>query len=192
MKEALKNYSTLESPHTRIAQCFLAIQENRVNEVDQLCKLAMNTLVNQWMSTLLTGHSSILRALPRPLSPYLSQILTLGLTLLHWLIPLFLALPRIPSVAHVSMLQSFQKIIELYESAKIVKDIRSIQRVALLADTRHALSTWRGRLPNEWDDIVHWHDLIYWRQFVNEVMSECYKAEQDKAVRNLGTIRSVS
>lgn len=51
MKDALKNYSSLESPHTRISQCLLAIHENRVNEVDQVCKVVMNTLVNQWMST---------------------------------------------------------------------------------------------------------------------------------------------
>lgn len=44
----------------------------------------------------------------------------------------WIGLPRLPSAAHIPMLQSFHRIIELYESAKIIQHLSADSR------TRHS------------------------------------------------------
>eukprot|EP01125_Pyxidicula_operculata_P020045 TRINITY_DN7318_c0_g3_i1.p1 TRINITY_DN7318_c0_g3~~TRINITY_DN7318_c0_g3_i1.p1 ORF type:complete len:2261 (-),score=569.45 TRINITY_DN7318_c0_g3_i1:97-6879(-) len=94
----------------------------------------------------------------------------------------WIGLPSIPSICHVPMLQSFQKIIEVYESVKIVKDLATKQNK--ISDIRHTLLTWRQRLPNEWDDISHWNDLLQWRQHIFGIITEELKNDKDSV--NIG------
>eukprot|EP01127_Copromyxa_protea_P022666 TRINITY_DN8267_c0_g1_i1.p1 TRINITY_DN8267_c0_g1~~TRINITY_DN8267_c0_g1_i1.p1 ORF type:complete len:3694 (+),score=584.33 TRINITY_DN8267_c0_g1_i1:40-11082(+) len=50
MKETFRGNSfQTESPQIRIFQTFICLQENRIVEVDQLCKKAMSFLVHQWV-----------------------------------------------------------------------------------------------------------------------------------------------
>jgi len=74
--------------------------------------------------------------------------------------------PKIPSIAHAPLLVAFQHIIELYESAKIVKEISGGNRHTKLPEIKQILKIWRERLPNQWDDISIWTDLLTWRQHV--------------------------
>ncbi len=32
------------------------------------------------------------------------------------------------------------------------------------------LETWRLRLPNEWDPLLHWQDVLVWRNTVYNVV----------------------
>jgi transformation/transcription domain-associated protein len=51
MKETFRTpgFQTGESPQIRIFQTFICLHENRIVEVDQLCKKAMSFLVHQWV-----------------------------------------------------------------------------------------------------------------------------------------------
>lgn len=53
----------------------------------------------------------------------------------------FIGLPRYPGNSHVSTLQAFHKVIELYESAKVLKDLSADPRTRLakLSDLRQNL-----------------------------------------------------
>lgn len=135
MKDAFSRYKIDPDPYkVKIMQCYSFLQDSKIQEVDEACKLAMTSLVTQWTS-----------------------------------------LPKSPSPAFTPLLQAFQQIIELYESAKIVKDLNphtsvqqtSQQRLQKLGDIRNSiLKQWRERLPNVFDDISIWYDLLQWRQHV--------------------------
>jgi transformation/transcription domain-associated protein len=38
------------------------------------------------------------------------------------------------------------------------------------ADVKDILETWRLRLPNEWDSLLHWQDVLVWRNTVYNVV----------------------
>jgi phosphatidylinositol kinase/protein kinase (PI-3 family) len=49
LKEAFSKFSfNVDSPRIKIIQSFLALYENRIVDVDQLCKNAMRVLVSHW------------------------------------------------------------------------------------------------------------------------------------------------
>jgi hypothetical protein len=37
-------------------------------------------------------------------------------------------------------------------------------------DVKDILETWRLRLPNEWDPLLHWQDVLVWRNTVYNVV----------------------
>lgn len=67
------------------------------------------------------------------------------------------------------ILHLFQLMVELNESQSILLNLSPSNLTArpqLLADIKTVLSTWRDRLPNNWDDIDTWNELLAWRQHV--------------------------
>ncbi|KAI8537003.1 hypothetical protein RHMOL_Rhmol10G0301200 [Rhododendron molle] len=82
-------------------------------------------------------------------------------------------LPEMSVHARIPLLQQFQQLVEVQESARIIVDIANGNKVAgssvvgvhgsLYADLKDILETWRLRTPNEWDGLTVWYDLLQWR-----------------------------
>ena len=91
--------------------------------------------------------------------------------------------------ARIPLLQQFQQLVEVQESARILEDIANGNKHSgssvvgvhgiLYADLKDILETWRLRTPNEWDNLTVWYDLLQWR-------NEMYNAVID-AFRDFGT-----
>ncbi|XP_057469291.1 transcription-associated protein 1-like [Actinidia eriantha] len=98
-------------------------------------------------------------------------------------------LPEMSVHARIPLLQQFQQLVEVQESARIIVDIANGNKLSgssvvgvhggLYADLKDILETWRLRTPNEWDNLTVWYDLLQWR-------NEMYNAVID-AFRDFGT-----
>lgn len=98
-------------------------------------------------------------------------------------------LPEMSVHARIPLLQQFQQLVEVQESARILVDISNGNKLSgssvvgvhgnLYADLKDILETWRLRTPNEWDNMSVWCDLLQWR-------NEMYNAVID-AFKDLGT-----
>ncbi|KIY95658.1 transformation/transcription domain-associated protein [Monoraphidium neglectum] len=103
-------------------------------------------------------------------------------------------LPEQPwsSAAHCVLLQQMQQLVELKES---------VRPDHAYGDVKDILETWRLRLPNEWDPLLHWQDVLVWRNTVYNVVISAFNKIQvpshmhqmgyrDKAwsVNRLGTV----
>lgn len=101
-------------------------------------------------------------------------------------------LPEMSIHARIPLLQQFQQLVEVQESARIIVDIANGNKLSgnsvvgahggLYADLKDILETWRLRIPNEWDSSSVWYDLLQWR-------NEMYNAVID-AFKDFGTTNS--
>ncbi|CAJ0753209.1 21375_t:CDS:2, partial [Entrophospora sp. SA101] len=67
-------------------------------------------------------------------------------------------LPKIVSESHISLLHSFQLMVEFDEATKIFSNLSNyIQSLDNQNEIRNVISSWRERLPNMWDDINIWN-----------------------------------
>ncbi|KAL2624095.1 hypothetical protein R1flu_008340 [Riccia fluitans] len=96
-------------------------------------------------------------------------------------------LPEMAVQSHIPLLQQFQQLVELQESARVLLEIANGNKQqppgpSQLAqvqghtynyvDLKDILETWRLRTPNEWDDLTVWNDLLLWRnQMYNTVIN---------------------
>lgn len=101
-------------------------------------------------------------------------------------------LPEMSIHARIPLLQQFQQLVEVQESARVIVDIANGNKLSgsssvgvhggLYADLKDILETWRLRTPNEWDNLSVWYDLLQWR-------NEMYNAVID-AFKDFGTTNS--
>ena len=76
-------------------------------------------------------------------------------------------LPDFPSQAHCSALEQLQIVVEVQESQSFFTNAsNSMNRPQFLQELKALLSTWRDRLPNNWEDTGVWSSLLAWRQHV--------------------------
>ena len=76
-------------------------------------------------------------------------------------------LPELPSSAHCSALEQLQIVVEVQESQSFFANAsNSMNRPQFLQELKALLSTWRDRLPNNWEDTGVWSSLLAWRQHV--------------------------
>ncbi|XVE87428.1 hypothetical protein DITRI_Ditri18aG0116500 [Diplodiscus trichospermus] len=102
------------------------------------------------------------------------------LALEHWW-----QLPEMSVHARVPLLQQFQQLVEVQESARIIVDIASGNKLSgnsvvgvhgnLYADLKDILETWRLRTPNEWDNMSVWYDLLQWRNEMYNAVIDAFK-----------------
>ena len=86
------------------------------------------------------------------------------------------SLPRMPSCAHIPILQQFQKLVELKESTQILEEVNA-QNVGLsVSEVKNILLAWRERVPNKWEDILIWGDILFWRQFIFTKINAAYQS----------------
>ncbi|KAL3525275.1 hypothetical protein ACH5RR_013647 [Cinchona calisaya] len=100
-------------------------------------------------------------------------------------------LPEMSIHARIPLLQQFQQLVEVQESAKIIVDIANGNKLSgnsvvgvhggLYADLKDILETWRLRTPNEWDNMSVWYDLLQWR---NELYNAVIDAFKDLSTTN--------
>ena len=86
-------------------------------------------------------------------------------------------LPESVSQAHVPLLQAFQQFVELQEAASIFVSLANTNASNLEQrsnELKGIMTTWRERLPNEWDDINVWSDVVQWRQHVFSAINKVY------------------
>ncbi|XP_044463478.1 transformation/transcription domain-associated protein-like isoform X2 [Mangifera indica] len=94
-------------------------------------------------------------------------------------------LPEMSVHARIPLLQQFQQLVEVQESARILTDISNGNKVSsgsvvsvhgnLYADLKDILETWRLRTPNEWDNISVWYDLLQWRNEMYNCVIDAFK-----------------
>ncbi|KAI9394585.1 hypothetical protein POPTR_005G114300v4 [Populus trichocarpa] len=99
-------------------------------------------------------------------------------------------LPEMSVHSRIPLLQQFQQLIEVQESARILVDIANGNKLSstsvgvhgnLYADLKDILETWRLRTPNEWDNMSVWYDLLQWR---NEMYNSVIDAFKDFVTTN--------
>ncbi|CAB4408939.1 unnamed protein product [Rhizophagus irregularis] len=86
-------------------------------------------------------------------------------------------LPNVVSHSHISLLHTFQILVEFDEATKMFATLASINNQN--ADTKASelktvLQSWRERLPNMWDDINIWSDIVAWRRHVFAVINKSF------------------
>ncbi|CAN4078750.1 unnamed protein product [Withania somnifera] len=94
-------------------------------------------------------------------------------------------LPEMSIHAKISLLQQFQLLVEVQESARIIVDIANGNKLSgnsvvgvhggLYADLKDILETWRLRIPNEWDSSSVWYDLLQWRNEMYNGVIDAFK-----------------
>ncbi|OMO57052.1 hypothetical protein CCACVL1_26034 [Corchorus capsularis] len=94
-------------------------------------------------------------------------------------------LPEMSVHARVPLLQQFQQLVEVQESARILVDIANGNKGSgnsmvgvhgnLYADLKDILETWRLRTPNEWDNMSVWYDLLQWRNEMYNAVIDAFK-----------------
>ncbi|KAK6924485.1 PIK-related kinase, FAT, partial [Dillenia turbinata] len=94
-------------------------------------------------------------------------------------------LPEMSVHARIPLLQQFQQLVEVQESARILVDIANGNKVAnnsavgvhsgVYGDLKEILETWRLRTPNEWDNLSVWYDLLHWRNDMYNVVIDAFK-----------------
>uniref|UniRef100_A0A6N2N3S4 Non-specific serine/threonine protein kinase n=1 Tax=Salix viminalis TaxID=40686 RepID=A0A6N2N3S4_SALVM len=99
-------------------------------------------------------------------------------------------LPEMSVHSRIPLLQQFQQLVEVQESARILVDIANGNKLSstsvgvhgnLYSDLKDILETWRLRTPNEWDNMSVWYDLLQWR---NEMYNSIIDAFKDFATTN--------
>ena len=99
-------------------------------------------------------------------------------------------LPEMSVHSRIPLLQQFQQLVEVQESARILVDIANGNKLSstsagvhgnLYADLKDILETWRLRTPNEWDNMSVWYDLLQWR---NEIYNSVIDAFKDFGTSN--------
>lgn len=91
-------------------------------------------------------------------------------------------LPDVPSVQHVALLQAFQQIVELKESARLLVDVANTARGTAnhsFQDLQETLEAWRLRTPNEWESLSHWQDVLMWRNQIYNIVIEAFSRLRD-------------
>lgn len=100
-------------------------------------------------------------------------------------------LPEMSVYSRIPLLQQFQQLVEVQESARILIDISSGNKLSgnsvvgvhnnLYSDLKEILETWRLRTPNKWDNMSVWYDLLQWR---NEMYNGVIDAFKDFGTTN--------
>jgi transformation/transcription domain-associated protein len=94
-------------------------------------------------------------------------------------------LPEMSVHARIPLLQQFQQLVEVQESARVLVDIANGNKHSgssvvgvhgnLYADLKDILETWRLRTPNEWDNMSVWCDLLQWRNEMYNAVIDAFK-----------------
>lgn len=107
-------------------------------------------------------------------------------------------LPEMSVHARIPLLQQFQQLVEVQESARILVDIANGNKHSgssavsvhgsLYADLKDILETWRLRTPNEWDNMSVWYDLLQWRNEMYNAVIDAFKdfANTNQQLHHLG------
>ncbi|XP_020600148.1 LOW QUALITY PROTEIN: transformation/transcription domain-associated protein-like [Phalaenopsis equestris] len=100
-------------------------------------------------------------------------------------------LPEMSVQSRTPLLQQFQQLVEVQESARIILDISNGNKQTSgnsgsgvhsgYAELKDIFETWRLRTPNEWDNMTVWYDLLQWR---NEIYNAVIDAFKDFASTN--------
>lgn len=94
-------------------------------------------------------------------------------------------LPEMSVHSRIPLLQQFQQLVEVQESARILVDIANGNKHSasssvgvhggMYADLKDILETWRLRTPNEWDNMSVWFDLLQWRNEMYNAVIDAFK-----------------
>ncbi|XP_008795100.2 transformation/transcription domain-associated protein-like [Phoenix dactylifera] len=115
------------------------------------------------------------------------------LALEHWW-----QLPEMSFHSRTPLLQQFQQLVEVQESARILLDIANGNKQPsgnsgtnahnVFAELKDILETWRLRTPNEWDHMSVWYDLLQWRNEMYNVVIDAFKdfAQTNPQLHHLG------
>ncbi|KAK9136460.1 hypothetical protein Syun_015790 [Stephania yunnanensis] len=94
-------------------------------------------------------------------------------------------LPEMSVQSRIPLLQQFQQLVEVQESARIIVDIANGNKQLSgnsvgvhgggYMELKDILETWRLRTPNEWDNLSVWYDLFQWRNEMYNGVIEAFK-----------------
>lgn len=82
-------------------------------------------------------------------------------------------------------LVQFQQLVELQESAHILKDLKALSASVdvdkKIENVRKILNTWRERLPSPHESLWVWNDILLWRNHVHAVVVNVLEALKEAA-----------
>ncbi|ERN04635.1 hypothetical protein AMTR_s00268p00016240 [Amborella trichopoda] len=94
-------------------------------------------------------------------------------------------LPEMSVQSRTPLLQQFQQLVEVQESAKVIVEIgngsKQLPGSSMASvhggyvDLKDILETWRLRIPNEWDNLSVWYDLLQWRNEMYNTVIDAFK-----------------
>lgn len=91
------------------------------------------------------------------------------------LLPADAASPQVGSRPQIPLLQNFQQIVELKESAKVLVDVAKQDANHQFTDLKEILETWRLRAPNDWESLLHWQDVLVWRNQIYNIVINAFR-----------------
>jgi transformation/transcription domain-associated protein len=112
-------------------------------------------------------------------------------------------LPEMAVQSHIPLLEQFQQLVELQESARVLLEIGNGNKApsqgsgqlvgvqgpaGAYVDLKDILETWRLRTPNEWDELTVWTDLLQWRNHMYDIVINAFKgfSETNQQLHQLG------
>ena len=97
-------------------------------------------------------------------------------------------LPEFPSPATCAALEKIQIIVEMQESQSFFANAcNSMNRPQFLQELKALLSTWRDRLPNNWEDTGVWSNLLAWRQHVFTAINSVFHSSSNNNAASSST-----
>jgi len=76
---------------------------------------------------------------------------------------------------HVSLFQMMHRLVETRESGQVMVEAATHSKIRTLPNLKNLLTTWRERIPNEFESISVWEDLFTWRAHVFSAMSQKFQ-----------------
>jgi len=83
--------------------------------------------------------------------------------------------PLMPTVEHENILHLFHQLVELRESGQIMLEVRNHASKKTYPDLKNVLTSWRDRLPNDWEPVHRWDSLFFWRNQVFETIAKAFQ-----------------
>jgi len=82
-------------------------------------------------------------------------------------------LPDVGIWPALPLLEGLQPLVELHESSRVLMELSVLQQQRtdhLYSDLKDIMETWRLRLPNEWESLIHWGDVLIWRNHIYNIV----------------------
>jgi len=73
---------------------------------------------------------------------------------------------------HKSMLHMFHQLVEVHESAHLLRTAGNVADAVGIPDTRVIARAWRRRLPPTYMSVATWEDILRWREFCFGAMAD--------------------
>eukprot|EP01029_Cantina_marsupialis_P010647 TRINITY_DN241_c0_g1_i4.p1 TRINITY_DN241_c0_g1~~TRINITY_DN241_c0_g1_i4.p1 ORF type:complete len:4473 (-),score=800.75 TRINITY_DN241_c0_g1_i4:399-13817(-) len=173
--ENLSQYSRLKENGKLLVECAWRLQD---------WKTVKDTLVVPEFSSLAEGNDPLIKILQISYGIHTAQIDKVSSLLkqaMKLAVHQWKFLPMIPCHSQRPLLCIFQQLMELEESAGIMKVISESSREKKTPDFKNLVVTWRQRLPASSDSPYVWDCIMSWRNKMHTTIADLFREKDDVA-----------